>query len=49
MCAQRFLLVATFAAPTSFPDGSTYSLLPELEGRFTLRSLREGSASCRST
>ena len=37
---RRVLLVATFAAPGACPDGSTYSLLPELEGKHTVGSLR---------
>ena len=37
---RRCLLVVSFASP-SRPKGSTYSLLPHLEGRYTLASLRQ--------
>ena len=37
-----FLLVVSFASPTSaFPNGSTYSMLPALEGKWSLTSVRQ--------
>ena len=41
---RRHLLVLSFGARGAFPDGSTYSLLSHLEGRYTLRSVRDGCA-----
>jgi ectoine hydroxylase-related dioxygenase (phytanoyl-CoA dioxygenase family) len=38
---RRYLLVLTFAAPGALPDGSTHSILRSLQGKHTLRSLRE--------
>lgn len=39
---RRFLLVTTFGITGNLPEGSTYSMLTHLEGRYTLKSLREG-------
>lgn len=39
---RRCLLVITFGLAGALPEGSTYSLLPKLEGRCTLKSLRDG-------
>lgn len=46
---RRFLLVVTFGAAHALPEGSTYSLLPRLEGRWTLQALRQGrrAEACR--
>lgn len=41
---RRCLLVVSFGVAGAFPEGSTYSLLPHLEGRHTLKSLREQRA-----
>jgi hypothetical protein len=43
---RRFLLVVTFAAPLALPEGSTYSMLPSLVGKHTLRSLRDVPRDC---
>jgi len=40
---RRALLVLSFAAPGEYPEGSTYSMLPHLEGRHTLSTLRSGA------
>ena len=42
---RRFLLVVSFGATGALPEGSTYSLLPKLEGQLSLRDLREGRTS----
>ena len=42
---RRCVLVCSFAAPGAFPEGSTYSMLPQLIGKHTLRSLRDGNGT----
>ena len=45
----RPLLVLSFAVRGRYPPGSTYSLLPALEGRFTIRSIRQLAANLPSS
>lgn len=38
---RRCLLVVSFGDGANLPDGSTYSILPQLARKHTLRSLRD--------
>jgi hypothetical protein len=42
---RRCLLVVSFGEGTNLPDGSTYSILPQLANKHTLRSLRDAKCS----